>query len=43
MQNVRKIVAKLGTLFGSCPNGGDHQRGSTGEWTVRCIKCGQPC
>lgn len=26
----------------SCPQGGEHQRGETGEWAVRCVKCGQP-
>jgi hypothetical protein len=28
---------------GSCPNGGDHTPGSSGEWVGRCTKCGQPC
>jgi hypothetical protein len=28
---------------GSCPAGGDHTPGSTGEWVGRCTKCGNPC
>lgn len=30
-------------LCAACPAGGEHQRGQTGEWLVRCVKCGQPC
>jgi hypothetical protein len=40
---MRKFVAMLGTLFGNCPQGGDHTRGTSGEWAGRCTKCGQPC
>lgn len=28
---------------GPCKAGGDHKRGTTGEWLVRCVKCGKPC
>lgn len=26
---------------GQCPGGGEHQRGTSGEWLNRCIKCGK--
>jgi len=32
----------FGTLS-ACTDGGQHQRGTTGEWLVRCVKCGVPC
>lgn len=28
---------------GSCPMGGDHSPGSSGEWIGRCTKCDQSC
>lgn len=27
----------------ACPMGGQHQKGTSGEWANKCIKCGQPC
>lgn len=31
------------TLSADCPAGGQHERGTSGEWTNRCTKCGLPC
>ena len=29
--------------MGTCPNGGDHTPGTSGQWVGRCTKCGTPC
>ncbi|AWY07249.1 hypothetical protein SEA_HENOCCUS_11 [Streptomyces phage Henoccus] len=40
---MKKLIKLLAILAGNCPAGGDHQRGTSGEWLVRCVKCGAPC
>jgi hypothetical protein len=36
-------VENLVIVSGSCPAGGDHQGGTSGEWIGKCVKCGNPC
>lgn len=30
----------MGTLSATCPAGGEHTPGTSGEWKGRCTKCG---
>lgn len=40
---MNEFLRKMAAPAGDCPaTGGDHQRGTTGEWAVRCVNCGQP-
>ena len=40
---MNKFIKLMSTLNGNCSAGGDHTRGTSGEWIGRCTKCGNPC
>lgn len=40
---MNRLLRLISTVFGNCPNGGDHTGGTSGEWIGKCTKCGQPC
>lgn len=40
---MNRLLRMLATVFGNCPQGGDHTPGTSGEWVGRCTKCGASC
>lgn len=37
------MIRILAVLSGTCPAGGDHTPGTSGQWKGRCTKCGTSC
>jgi len=40
---MNRLLRMIATVLAACPMGGQHERGTSGEWANRCRKCGQPC